>query len=307
MLCAISVDLDEIGQYHKIHGLPPPRGEVAYAVYRLALDRWEQFARSCRLPLAFFAVGSDMAIPGNAERLRRLASLGHEIGNHSLDHCYDLTRLDSFEQRRQVGVGREVLQGATGSPVEGFRAPGYTMSDRLLSIVRETGHRYDSSVFPCAPYLLAKLAVLSWRQLQRRSSASIVGDPRVVLAPTSPYSPGVPYWTEGGHRSFLELPVQVTPRLRLPVIGTSLTLAPAPLARALVRACVGQLLINLEFHGIDALGEEDGLEALRGHQPDVTLCAAAKLNRLAEMVEVLREAGYRFVTPGEAARRQLGA
>jgi hypothetical protein len=307
VLCAISVDLDEISHYHAIHSLPPPEGEAAHAVYRLALDRFEVLARSCGLPLTFFAVGADMATPGNAERLRHLASLGHEIGNHSLDHRYDLVRLPADEQRRQVGVGREVLGGATGSAVEGFRAPGYTTSDALLSVVWATGHRYDSSVFPCAPYLLARSAVLTWMRLRRRPSASIAGDPRVVLAPTSPYHPGVPYWTAGGPSPFLELPIQVTPGPRLPVIGTALTLAPAPLALGLLRACVGQPLINLELHGIDVLGDGDGLDALRDPQPDVRLRPTTKLDRLAEAVELLRRAGYRFVTLGEGARRQLGA
>lgn len=307
MLCAISVDLDEIGHYHAIHGLPRPQGEAAGAVYRLALDRFEVLARCCGVPLTFFAVGADMATPGNAARLRRLAALGHEVGNHSLDHRYDLVRLPHDEQRRQVGVGREVLEGATGSPVEGFRAPGYTVSDALLSVIRATGHRYDSSVFPCAPYLLARSAVLAWMRLRRRASASIAGDPRVALAPTSPYPPGVPYWKAEGAGPFLELPVQVTPGPRLPVIGTTLTLAPAPLALGLLRSCVGQPLINLELHGIDALGDGDGLDALRGHQPDVRVSPAAKLDRLAEAVELLHGAGYRFVTLGEAARCQLGA
>jgi hypothetical protein len=307
VLCAISVDLDEIGHYHAIHGLAPPEGEAAHAVYRLALDRLDVLARCCQIPLTFFVVGADMATPGNAERLRRLASLGHEIGNHSLDHRYDLVRLPPDEQRRQVGVGREVLRGATGSSVEGFRAPGYTMSDALLSVIRATGHRYDSSVFPCAPYLLARSAVLAWMRLRRRPSASIAGDPGVALAPTWPYPPGIPYWKAGGADPFLELPIQVTPGLRLPVIGTALTLAPASVALGLLRSCVGQPLINLELHGIDVLGEGDGLDALRGRQPDVRIHPAAKLDRLAEAIELLRRAGYRFVALGEAARRQLGA
>jgi hypothetical protein len=303
MLCAISVDLDEIGQYHAIHGLPRPSGEAAGAVYRHALARFEALAHRCQIPLTFFAVGADMATPGNAERLRHLASRGHAIGNHSLDHRYDLTRLPLDEQRRQIGVGREVLEGATGARVVGFRAPGYTVNDDLLGLIAETGHRYDSSVFPCAPYLLAKLSVLAWMRLRRRSSASIAGDPRVALAPIVPYHPSIPFWTAAERGSLLEFPVQVTPGPRLPVIGTSLLLSPAPLAVGLVRSCIGQPFINIELHGIDLLGPEDGLAALRGYQPDASLPAEAKQERLLAVIELLRGAAYRFVTLDEAAQR----
>lgn len=301
MLCAISIDLDEIHHYHAIHGLAPPQG-AGDLVYRVALPRFEDLSRRFGLPLTFFAVGADMALPDNAGRLRSLAGQGHEIGNHSLDHRYDLVALPPDEQRRQLGVGREVLQGATGARVEGFRAPGYTVDDALLSLVAATGHRYDSSVFPCAPYLLAKRSVLAWMRLRGRKSASIQGDLRVALAPVVPYRMGKPYWTEGPAPGLRELPIQVTPGPRLPVIGTSLMLAPAVVALGLLRSCFGQPLLNLEFHGIDLLGREDGLEALCPHQRDARLSVRFKQERFALMIGALREAGYRFVTLGEAAR-----
>jgi|GEM_PF-1040 len=299
-LCALSVDLDEIGHYHAIHGLPSPSGGAAFAVYRVALDRFSAIARRHDVPLTLFAVGADLATAGNAQKLGELASQGHEIGNHSLDHRYDLVHLPDAEQRRQVGVGREVLEGATGQRVLGFRAPGYTVSDALLRVVASTGHRYDSSVFPCAPYLAAKLSVMAAMRLRGRRSASIAGDPRAALAPTSPYRLGPRYWRRGD--GLAELPIQVTPGPRLPVIGTSLLLPPWPLALALLRSCVGQPTLNLELHGIDVLGAADGLDALRGHQPDAAVPAALKLERLASMIELLREAGYRFVRLEELAR-----
>ena len=99
----------------------------------------------------------------------------------------------------------------------------------------------------------------------------------------------------------LELPIQVTRGARLPYIGTSLTLAGPFRAGLLTRMCIGEPLVNLELHGIDVLDAEDGLEALRPHQPDVRVSRARKLETLQVVVEVLRNAGYSFVTLREAA------
>ncbi len=65
--------------------------------------------------------------------------------------------------------------------------------------------------------------------------------------------------------------------------------------------CVGEPLVNLELHGIDVLDANDGLDALRPHQPDVRVSVARKLDALHAVIEVLRDAGYSFVTMREAA------
>jgi peptidoglycan-N-acetylglucosamine deacetylase len=297
-LAALSVDLDEIAHYHAIYGL---EASAATAVYDVALDRFEAFARERALPLTLFAVAADMARPASAARLRALAAAGHEVGNHSLDHLYDLTRRGRSEMRRQIESAAEVLQGATGQRPRGFRAPGYTVSDELFELLAECGVSYDSSVFPCPPYYLAKLLAIGAIRLRGRESRSIVATPRALLSPTRPYRVGRPYWRAGV--GLIELPIQVTPGLRFPFIGTALTLAGPRRARWLTRRVAGEALVNLELHGIDLLDESDGLGALAPHQPDVRVPLSRKLEVLSVVVEELRAQGYRFVTLGEAAEQ----
>lgn len=105
-----------------------------------------------------------------------------------------------------------------------------------------------------------------------------------------------------GARSFVELPVQVTPVLRLPVIGTFIGLAGALGARLLARSLAREPLVNLELHGIDFLGVEDGLAALAPHQPELRRPLAARLEALAAFVEAVRASGAAFVRLDEAAR-----
>lgn len=300
--CAISVDLDEIHHYRAIHGLEPAAAEPAqHAVYDRALPRFGDFARSMQLPLTLFAVGADVQRPANGRVLRALASEGHEIGNHTFDHRYDLSRRTQPEVRDQIARANDVIQEQTGSRPVGFRAPGYVMSDAVYAAVAECGMAYSSSLFPCPYYFLAKLAVIGSLELRGRTSQSILEGPRVLGAPRAPYRVGRPYWRTGA--GVLELPIQVTPGLRLPFIGTSLTLLGASLARRMARSLVGQPFINLELHGVDLLDQDDHLRALAAHQFDLRVSLEHKWAALGAVVDELRSSGYEFVRLDEVARR----
>jgi hypothetical protein len=66
--------------------------------------------------------------------------------------------------------------------------------------------------------------------------------------------------------------------------------------------CVGEPLVNIELHPIDVLDADDGLEALRPHQPDVRVPRQRKMEALHAAVELLKGEGYSFVTMREAAQ-----
>lgn len=298
-LCAVSVDLDEMPNYFAIHGLAPPSGPGATAVYDVALGRLDALFRAENVPLTLFAIGEDLSRQASAARLREMSKRGHEIGNHTLEHRYDLSRLPALEQRFQIEEGAAAIERATGVRPTGFRAPGYTITDRMFEILRELGYAYDSSVFPCPAYYLAKAAKLSVIRFAGRTSRSILDVPSVLRAPIRPYRVGRPYWKHGD--GLLELPVQVTRGPRLPFIGTTLTLAGASRARWLTRLVIGEPLVNLELHGIDVLDAGDGFQGLSGHQPDADVPSGQKLDALSAVIETLRREGYSFLRLDEAA------
>jgi peptidoglycan-N-acetylglucosamine deacetylase len=300
-LCAVSVDLDEIPNYFGIHGLAEPTGSAGTLVYDVAIDRLLTLARELEIPLTLFAIGSDLSRPAAAAKLRDAREAGCEIANHSLDHRYDLVRLGRDEIRRQVFEGARAIERATGAAPVGFRAPGYTITDEVFSVLDELGVRYDSSVFPCPPYWAAKAAAIGLITLRGRTSRSIVDTPAVLAAPTRPYRIGRPYWRKGG--GLVELPVQVTPGPRLPFFGTSVTAGGPLVAKMLARACAGEPLVNLELHGIDVLDAADGLEALRPHQHDVRIPRERKVRALRAAIDELRNAGHTFVTLADAVER----
>jgi peptidoglycan/xylan/chitin deacetylase (PgdA/CDA1 family) len=298
-LCAVSVDLDEIPNYFAIHGLREPAGPERSLVYDVAVDRLIDLAQAARIPLTLFVVGSDLARAEAAAKVREAHLRGFEVANHSLDHRYDLVHLGHDEIARQIDEGARVIEGVTGVHPTGFRAPGYTMSDEVFGVLAELGVGYDSSVFPCPLYWVAKAAAIGLIRARGRASRSILDTPAVLAAPTRPYRVGHPYWRRGA--GIVELPIQVTPRARLPFIGTYLTQWGPRVARTMARQVRGEPLVNLELHGIDVLDAFDGLQALRGHQHDVRVPWALKVESLAAVFAELKASNYSFVTTGEAA------
>lgn len=303
-LCAVSVDLDEIDCYASIHGLPAPDPAGAHAVYASAVPRFEALFDALTVRATFFAIGRDLDAGVASDAVARLQRAGHEIGNHTQNHRYDLTRLPAGEMMREVELGMDAIERATGTRPPGFRAPGYLVNDALFDALQALGARYDSSVFPCPAYYGAKSAALAAIALRRRASHSIMGDPRVLLAPADPYRVGRPYYREG--TGLLELPIGVTrgTSARLPYIGTSLVVGGEATARWLTQRIVGRPLVNLELHGIDLCdAEQDGLAWLRPHQPDLRHALDDKRRALEAAIWALRGAGYSFVTLADAAER----
>jgi hypothetical protein len=296
-LCSVSVDLDEIACYSAIHGLGPDAD--CHSVYDLALSRIRDFAASFAVPLTLFVIARDLDREQNLAVLRQAVSDGHEIGNHSLDHLYDLTRRERSEQTLQVVEANSRIQALLGVRPEGFRAPGYTMSDSLMAVLREAGFSYDSSVFPCPAYYAAKAVALLGMKLRGRASNSVLDSSAVLRAPTMPYRAGEPYWAPG--TGILELPIQVAGPLRLPFIGTSLTLLGPSSARLLTRGLVGIPFVNLELHGIDFLEACDVPKPLLAVQPDLRVPLARKLKALGAVLETLRAHGYGLLRLDEAA------
>jgi peptidoglycan-N-acetylglucosamine deacetylase len=299
-LCCVSVDVDGIDHYLAIHGLPSAGGTVSGLAHTLGVRRLCVLSQELEIPLTWFVIARDTNNQEFVGSLKSAIEHGHEIANHTLDHRYDLVRLPPDLQALQVEKAQDMLEQSFGVRPLGFRAPGYTVTDSLLDVLESNHLLYDSSVFPCPAYYGAKALVLLLQRLQSRHSSSILDNPRVLAAPTEPYRCGRPYTRRGG--GIIELPIQVTPTLRMPFIGTTLTLGGPIWARRLAKSLLGVRLINLELHAMDVLSEDDGLGELAHFQKDLRRTAAQKRASLVAAIETIKGAGYRFVTLANAAR-----
>lgn len=96
----------------------------------------------------FFVVGwLAWRHPGLA---RRIASAGHEVASHSFWHEV-LARHDRASLVADLRASKEILEDQSGRPVQGFRAPGWSIRPAtawVFDVLAELGFRYDSSLSP---------------------------------------------------------------------------------------------------------------------------------------------------------------
>jgi peptidoglycan-N-acetylglucosamine deacetylase len=283
---ALSVDLDGLLHYARIHGLDEAGLDARTRSLHLAvaLPRFLALFQRLGVPATLFAVGEDVGTVGS-ESLRSAAEAGHELASHSHTHPYALARAAEDEVDRELERAAEALRSVAGRAPVGFRSPGYTLSAPMLRALVRGGYRYDASVFPAAPYYLAKALVLGAMALSGRRSAAVLDSPGVLLAPRRPYRPALDAPYRRGDAPLVELPMAVTPGLRLPFIGTLLTTAPWTLVRGAYRALAAEEFLSLELHAVDLLDATDGVPpALVRAQRDLAIPRAKKEQRLGEVL-----------------------
>lgn len=289
-LGSISIDLDTLPHYCRIHGLPEDllAPAVRERIWTVALPRLLAAIEAVGARATLFAIGEDLDDPKAADALRQAHARGHEIASHSHTHPYALSRLSPEAIKDELDQAHRAIERVTGAPPVGFRAPGYTLSASLLQAVLARGYRYDSSTFPAVPYYLAKALVMGALALLGRPSKAILDRPRVLLAPCDPYRPSADEPYRRGDAALLELPMAVAPFTRLPFIGTFLTSVPSWVSRMVLATLSATPFLNLELHAVDALGADDGLPpALLRQQRDLRISSGLKLARMARIFELL--------------------
>lgn len=282
----VSVDLDDLACYHAIHGLAPPEPARAGLVLERCLPRFLELFAELGVRATFFVIGRDLqrdlADGGRgAALLRQALAAGHELANHSFSHAYDLVRWSPAAVYADLRACDVLLRGLGAWPT-GFRAPGYTHDAMLLQQVAALGYRYDSSLLPSPAYYAAKLGMIGWMAMRGETSRAHARGWQSFIGPTRPhFMPGCGLW---------EVPVSVSPVLRLPMVGTFVLGKRAPLRREAERC----RYLHLELHGIDlADANEDGYDAaLRRRQPELRGGAGRSLvDRLARLRGLLTARG----------------
>lgn len=284
---AVNVDVDGLHLYYQIHGISPASGRNLPSVWETGVVRFLDLFRELGIRATFFVVTEDLAERKNRDIAERALREGHELASHSHTHPYDLVKKTSAEIEHELRLSKQALQElGLGTHDIGFRAPGYNTSPQLLDLVAQHGFRYDSSLFPCPPYILAKAAFLLAYRVQRRPSRSIVSDWRSAFGNPHPHR----LQTLSG-QTLWEFPITVLPAIRFPVIGTSLITMGRPGFR-LIQPLLSQLaFVNLEFHAIDMTDPAgDGIDPVLRRQPDQRV-------PLAEKEQLFREC-LRFLTHG---------
>lgn len=313
-LCSVSIDVDPIPCYYRIYGLGSPPDELRDTVMRRCVPRFADVLARYGVRATFFIVAEDVDVSALGERARSCRAIladvvadGHEIASHSYSHPYEMARLAASEAAGEVERAHELLGEIAGAAITGFRAPGYDMSPAMMQSIVDLDYAYDSSMFPAPGYYAAKAAVMAALAVARRPSGAVLTNPRGLLAPADPYRPSTAAPWKRGDAPLVELPIAVTPGLRLPAIGTNLLLAPGFLRSRLLGAMARRAHFNFELHAIDlADADTDGIPGeLVARQMDLRASGAQKLAALEETLD--RVTGeYEMVTLSEAAAHFAG-
>ena len=292
----ISIDVDALNCYRRIHGLPQSSSDTEDPLWMVGLTRAAQLLEDCGVSATFFVVGRDLEIIPHRRRARQLAEAGHEIANHSFDHPYDLRELPEPELAHQIEGTDRIIEECTGKRPVGFRTPGYNVNADVIAFSRRAGHRYDASVFPCISYWVAKAAVMQWRRVRGDASGSAPTEPWMLLAPGQPYFPHpIDYWRPASQPSnYVEIPMATAAFKAFPVIGTSLHLMGVrgietiwPWMNRVFRPFFSLEMHAIDFVDVDDIADKPDAEELRRRQPDLQIPWETKKERYRCIFELL--------------------
>jgi len=79
--------------------------------------------------------------------VKKISEEGHEVASHGYNHILNYN-LSEEELRRDLESSKKLLEDLTGKEVIGYRAPSFSVNDKVLATLSEIGYRYDSSFNP---------------------------------------------------------------------------------------------------------------------------------------------------------------
>ncbi|WP_416827877.1 polysaccharide deacetylase family protein [Ectobacillus polymachus] len=86
----------------------------------------------------FFVVGNRMK--ENPEIMDRIVAEGHEIGNHTMTHCYS-TRSSIEHMKQEILETQTYIEKWKPNSALLFRPPGGYMSEELLDLTKQEGYK----------------------------------------------------------------------------------------------------------------------------------------------------------------------
>jgi polysaccharide deacetylase family protein (PEP-CTERM system associated) len=111
-------------------------------------DRFLQLFADAGVHATFFTLG--WVADRHPALIRRIVEQGHELASHGYAHR--LAHEQSPEDfREDVGRARRLLEQVGGVPVQGYRAPTFSINTRnpwAFDVLADEGYTYSSSIYP---------------------------------------------------------------------------------------------------------------------------------------------------------------
>ena len=146
---ALTVD---VADYFQVSALAPhiPRADwdrIPCRVERNVDLILDLFARA-NAKATFFTLG--WIAQRHPVLIRRIVDAGHELASHGYGH-ERVTDLNPTQFQSDILRAKEILEGISGTPVKGYRAPSFSIGrDNLWAFgtLAESGYKYSSSIYP---------------------------------------------------------------------------------------------------------------------------------------------------------------
>jgi peptidoglycan/xylan/chitin deacetylase (PgdA/CDA1 family) len=108
--------------------------------YENALPHLEDY----RLPGTFYIITNRMKKGGllymNQDQVQNIATLGHEIGSHSMSHPSLLYYFCWINKDKEIRKSKEVLESVIGKRVTSFAYPYGRFSEKIIKLVSDAGY-----------------------------------------------------------------------------------------------------------------------------------------------------------------------
>ncbi len=292
-LASVSLDLDNLWSYMKIHG---DTGWVQYPTYfDIFIPQVIDLLNCLNLKITFFVVGKDATIAENVPFLRMIAENGHEVGNHSFHHEPWLQKYAVEELEKEIFRAHELIARATRKEPVGFRGPGFSWSPELLEVLKDCEYLFDASTLPTYIGPLARMYYFSKSRLdkeQKMDRNKLFGEIKDGFRPIKPY-----LWRLKSGRTILELPVTTIPVVKIPfhlsyllyLSQISFLLMLSYLKWALCMCKISGITPCFLIHPLDIIGA-DKLKAL-SFFPGMNISSK---NKVAILVKVLKTLSKHF-------------
>ncbi|MBU0633553.1 MAG: polysaccharide deacetylase family protein [Candidatus Omnitrophica bacterium] len=215
MFGTVQVDVDGLWTYYRYLGREFSPPDELDPVYGEGVFNFLELFKKHSIKATFFIVGRDAVKAVHKNLIQRIVGEGHEIANHTLHHRENFCQLPDKELSEEIDLGAEKIKEAGGIYPVGFRAPIFSVNERVLKVLISKEYLYDASLLPS---FFASFALQLGHSLWRRQNLKLkTGRFSFGLAPLAIYRPDSRCLWKSGSEDIWEVPVSVMPYLRLPL------------------------------------------------------------------------------------------
>lgn len=224
--------------------------KMVIASYETGLSKLIKYFEQNNIKVTLFVVANHVKIPFVRDYLKYLILNGHEVASHSLSHYRNFIQLEPGKIEEEITKSKEILEDALGVRVEGFRAPGYTITPKIWELLIKGGYTYDASLNNSPFYYVFKTF---YKFFSKKGQFFVIQKLRGFPLSSTPFEVSRVYFRQGKSREFWEVPSSYSKTIFFPLLIFMLNQLPNWICQNIVRSAIksSEDLIQIQFHDYD--------------------------------------------------------